>query len=414
MADAGRPLRILMTNNTLASRAGSELYLLDLAVALMKKGHFPVAYSPELGEVAEELSKRTIPVIDDLREMTVAPDVIHGQHHHETMTAALRYPHVPVVYICHGWAPWQEAPPAYPTIMSYVAVDDLCRERLLTTHGISPQRITTLYNFVDLQKFQRIRTLPDRPKSALVFSNHASEVSDAIRSACERCGIERIDVVGIRSGNRVAHPEKILADYDIVFAKARAAIEAMASGCAVIVTDYAGLAGMVTTDNVDRLRGLNFGVRSMQANVLTSETVQRELERYDARDARHVTDRIRKDADLDPVVDRWISIYHQVERTWAETGESVTDVRKLQAASEYLRSLSPRLKSAIQNEQLRNALESERNSLTREVKDYRARSEALAAEMQASARGVVASIKSSALRAPARFVQRYNQWFRKQ
>ncbi len=304
MTGTTRPLRILMTNNMLASRAGSELYLRDLALALVRRGHFPVAYSPELGDVAEELRKLTIPVIDDLSQMTVAPDVIHGQHHHETMTATLRYPNVPAVFICHGWAPWQEIPPAYPTIMKYVAVDDLCRERLLTTHGTSPDAITTLYNFVDLRRFHRVRNLPQTPKSALIFSNYAPGVSDAIRSACARCGIEKVDIVGTNSGNAVSQPEDILADYDIVFAKARAAIEAMASGCAVIVTDYAGLAGMVTTENMERLRRLNFGVRSMQSDILTSEAVQSALERFDADDARLVTEWIRKDADLETAADR--------------------------------------------------------------------------------------------------------------
>ena len=48
-------LRILLTNNTLASRAGSELYLRDLAIELIKRGHFPIAYSPLLGDVAASI-----------------------------------------------------------------------------------------------------------------------------------------------------------------------------------------------------------------------------------------------------------------------------------------------------------------------------------------------------------------------
>ena len=88
-------LRILLTNNTLASRAGSEMYIRDLAIALMKLGHFPLAYSPVLGEVAEELKRATVPVIDDLRSLNEPPDLIHGQHHLETMMAVLRFPRTP-------------------------------------------------------------------------------------------------------------------------------------------------------------------------------------------------------------------------------------------------------------------------------------------------------------------------------
>ena len=48
-------LRVLITNNTAAMRAGSELYVLDLARALLRRGHQPVVYSTVLGDVAESL-----------------------------------------------------------------------------------------------------------------------------------------------------------------------------------------------------------------------------------------------------------------------------------------------------------------------------------------------------------------------
>lgn len=42
-------MRVLITNNTLAGRAGSELYVRDLALALLRRGHTPLAYSTNLG-----------------------------------------------------------------------------------------------------------------------------------------------------------------------------------------------------------------------------------------------------------------------------------------------------------------------------------------------------------------------------
>jgi hypothetical protein len=89
-------LRVLITNNTLAVRAGTEMYVRDLALALMKRGHFPVAYSPILGSVAAELSEATVPVISDLGALGVAPDIIHGHHHLETMAALLHFPETPL------------------------------------------------------------------------------------------------------------------------------------------------------------------------------------------------------------------------------------------------------------------------------------------------------------------------------
>ncbi|HYH46808.1 MAG TPA: hypothetical protein VEG34_14075, partial [Thermoanaerobaculia bacterium] len=58
--------RILFTCRTLARRSGSEAATRDLAVALLRRGHTPIVYSPELGALAQEIRLATVPVIDDL------------------------------------------------------------------------------------------------------------------------------------------------------------------------------------------------------------------------------------------------------------------------------------------------------------------------------------------------------------
>src|SRR5262249_52125577 len=151
----------------------------------LKRGHTPVAYSTVMGEVAAELRAGTVPVVDNLDAISIPPDIIHGQHHLETMTALLRFPRVPAVYFCHGWLPWEEAPPRFPRILRYVAVDHTCRDRLLFEHGISESRIKVLMNFVDLDRFQPREPLPARPRRALVFSNRIADDQVAnIRAAC--------------------------------------------------------------------------------------------------------------------------------------------------------------------------------------------------------------------------------------
>ncbi len=156
-----RPLKVLFTNNTLASRCGSELYVRDVALGLLERGHTPLAYSTVLGEVAEELRRATAPVVQDLAAIASPPDIIHGQHHLETMTALLHFPHVPAVFFCHGWTPWEEMPPRFPRIFRYVAVDELCRERLVYESGIAENRVEVLLNFVDLRRFQPRAPLPE-------------------------------------------------------------------------------------------------------------------------------------------------------------------------------------------------------------------------------------------------------------
>jgi Glycosyltransferase Family 4 len=336
-------LRVLITNNTLAARAGSELYVRDLALALLRRGHTPIAYSTDLGTVAEELRLATIPAVDDLRSLAQPPDIIHGQHHLDTMTALLHFPNVPCVYFCHGWLPWEEAAPRFPRIYQYVAVDHTCRDRLLYQHGIPENQIEVLLNFVDLERFQpRSHPLPLQPKRALVFSNAASHQShlSTIQTACHQLGIT-VDVAGMNSGQICTQPEALLGNYDLVFAKARAALEAMSVGAAVILCDAVGSGALVTTANFDQLRPLNFGVRALQDPISVKGLVDK-IGRYAPQDAAAVSQLIRATAGREAVVDQILHLYERVlER--AQLPDSEHEAEQ-QATATYLRWLAPRLK----------------------------------------------------------------------
>src|SRR2546423_10851923 len=117
-------MKILIANATLASLTGTETYVRDLAVGLLRRGHTPIVYAPELGGIASELRQATVPVVDDLRNVGVTPDIIHGNHNTELMSALLHFQDVPAVFYCHSWTDWISAPPAHPRIRAYVAVDD--------------------------------------------------------------------------------------------------------------------------------------------------------------------------------------------------------------------------------------------------------------------------------------------------
>jgi len=332
-------VRILLTNNTLAERAGSELYVRDLAAALSRRGHHPVAYSQVLGEVAEELRAAGVPVVDDLAQVTEQPDVIHGHHHLETMTALNWFPGVPAIFVCHGWVPWQEAPPVHPRILRYVAVDELCRQRLVDEGGIDPHSVEVILNFVDLDRFRPRKPLPEVPRRALLFSNHASagEIAEDVERACSLKGID-LDVVGQASGNSTAIPETLLTQYDIVFAKARAALEAMAVGCAVVLCDTPGAGPMVDSDNFGRLRPLNFGLKTL-SQPLSADGLAAQLARYDRDDAAAVRDRVRREADLSDVTGRFLALYREIAG-----GRAASLQEEGRANAVYLRTLAPRIK----------------------------------------------------------------------
>ena len=332
------PLRILITNHGLKERAGSELYVRELALWLLRNGHSPIVYSSKLGEVASEIRQATVPVVDDLADVAVQPDLIHGQHHVETMTALLHFPHTPAVFFCHGWLPWEETPPHFPRILRYVAVDDTCRDRLVCEHGIEEEVVRVILNFVDLKRFVPRGELSAKPRRALVFSNSASETTYVanVREACRRAGIS-LDVVGSKAGRTSERPEKILGQYDIVFAKARCALEALAVGTAVVLCDQAGVGPMVTTTELERLRRLNFGIRTLQESV-DSDTLEKEIARYDATDAMEVSRRVRRACGSEEALSEIVALYKEVIADYKQRPMPDLEAES-RAAAAYLRQL---------------------------------------------------------------------------
>jgi hypothetical protein len=296
-------------------RSGTDLYTRDLALALLRRGWLPIVYTSELGPPAEELRHATISVVNDIDSLAAPPDVIHGHHALETLTALARFRNVPALFVCHDSLTWHSVPPRSSRIRSFVAVDRNCRDRMMLEHGIPEESIHVLTNAVDLARFQPRAPLPASPRRALVFNNAAHEAGyvATIRAACAKRGIE-VNVMGDLSGRGTWNPEKVLPAYDLVFARARCALEAAAVGTAVVLCDPRAMGGMLTTASLDAMRALNFGARTLQFPI-TEESVANEIARYDAADAAAVSGRIRASASIDVLADQYIALYEELLQT---------------------------------------------------------------------------------------------------
>jgi Glycosyltransferase Family 4 len=315
------PLRILFTIQTLEGRAGAALYVRDFALELLRLGHRPVVFSRRLGDLAGELRDLTVPVIDRLSQLAEAPDLIHGNSPVETAAALLHFASTPAIFTCHGWDSPDALPPKFSRIVLYLAVDETCRDRLVCHEGIDPSTVAVHFNPVDLERFRlRDKPLPERPAHALVFSNQASTANyvPAIREACERFAIS-LEVVGSNADNTAAAPEKILGNYDLVFAKARCALEALAIGAAVILCDQSGMGSLVTTQNLREARCRNFGRRTLQFSI-TADSIAAEIMRYDAGDAASVTAEVRQNEGLVESTRRLIAKYCQALEIFGSFG----------------------------------------------------------------------------------------------
>ncbi|MBI1918393.1 MAG: glycosyltransferase [Planctomycetes bacterium] len=334
-------LRVLLTNMSLATRSGTETYVRDLALGLRRRGHTPIVYSTFPGDLAQELRVATVLVVDDLRDVALPPDLIHGHHHPETVTALLHFPGVPAVFCCHDRMSSRDTPPRCERIRRYVAVDDTCRDRLLYEHGIPDDRLAVLRNAVDLERFRPRPPLPNCPRRALVFSHYASEHTHlpAVRQACDRVGLP-LDVIGLASGNPCARPEEVLGQYDLVFAKARCALEASAVGTAVVLCDGRGTGPMVTAAEYDDLCRYNLGLRTL-TGPLCPDALLREMARYDPHDAAAVSRRVRVTAGLEHQIDAALALYEEVLREHGSLPPSdpLVERRELAACLRWLTSV---------------------------------------------------------------------------
>ncbi len=332
---SSRPLRILLTNITLATRTGTELWIKEAALGLLRRGHAPMVYTPDPGAIAGEIRNATVPVVDDLSRLGVCPNVIHGHHHQPTLAALLHFPGVPALFVSHDWISWNDQPPRFPRILRYVAVDTTNRDRLVVENAIPEDKVRVLLNWVDLERFRPRAPLPERPRRALIFSNAARSVTTlpAIQEACRRAGLE-LDVVGEGAGRLLERPEEVLGEYDLVFAKGRAALESLAVGTAVVLCDVRGLGPLVTSADFDALRLLNLGARTLRDPV-TPDGLLREIRRYDARDAAEVSRRVRETAGMEPALDQLVDLYGEV----IAEGERLAPwdpVEEARAAAAYL------------------------------------------------------------------------------
>jgi hypothetical protein len=311
-------------------------------------------------------------VIDRLDRLTAKPDIIHGNSPIETMAALLHFPDSPAIFTCHGWDSPDAIPPKMPRLVRYIAVDETCRDRLVCHEGIPEDRVLVHFNPVDLTRFLPRGPLPERPRRALVFSNNAREANylPSVRQACERAGIP-LDVAGEGSHSLSLQPELILGGYDIVFAKARCALEALAVGTSVILCDETGMGPMVTLDNFRALRRMNFGRRAL-CNPVEPDRIVAEIQKYNSGDATRVSQCIRESEGLQSSAESLENIYIEAIEYFRNTSRGRERELEQQYAAAFLEDIAPFSNTFHCAQQVRAAERHSRETAIRELAEVMA------------------------------------------
>lgn len=313
-------MHVLLGMCYLRYRTGAEMFVRETALSLHARGHRVSVYAPIMDEMVDDLRAKGIRCVTQLAALTGQPDVLIGNTHDETVAILDHFPRLRAISICHDRTAAHGMPPRSPRVLKYVAVDTYCLERLVAEHEIPKDRTTVIPNGVDILRFKPRPPLPGRPGSAALFSNHATDGRETrtIRSVCAERQIG-LTVIGSGMKNHAPRPEDLLPQFDLVFAKGRCAIEAMAVGCAVIVMseqmDMPGLAGIVSPDNMREWRARNFG-RSLLVKPVDEASLHAAIAAYDPARAMEVQAFIRGNCTLEQTVDALESLALPLAKTW--------------------------------------------------------------------------------------------------
>jgi hypothetical protein len=165
-----------------------------------------------------------------------------------------------MINMIHGLLP-RPGLPGYSDVDHYccVSIHAKAKTHVLTETAWSD--IEMLPNFFDERRFTKISS-PTGARKALIFSSRTPEQSrERLRSVLSPLGFE-VDHIGYGGGEPTTEPERLLAEYDVIFAVGRSAIEAVASGAHVVLWDFGIIGPAVTEDNFWSCVTSNFDLAS--------------------------------------------------------------------------------------------------------------------------------------------------------
>jgi Glycosyltransferase Family 4 len=321
-------MKVLITNCAMRDRSGTEVATIDLAQGLSRRDHRVAVLAPLLGRSADILQNAGIAVADRPEELPWTPDVIHGHHNHVLAAALASFPDTPALFVSHSSNYWFDGPLRLSRVRRFCAVDAASRERVASELDCAIEAVDLLPNAVDLERFAPRAPLPAKPRRALLLAKNTNHIP-AVRDAAADFGLE-LDEIGPAFGLVVDDLAHRLGQYDLVFATARMALEALAVGCAVIVVDGRGMAGLATSENVNEWRSNNFGSRLLTQQP-SRDAIGGEIGRYDAQDAARASHRIRDVVSLSAHLDRVEAIHSEIVAAGQPPPDRANDLRELGA-----------------------------------------------------------------------------------
>jgi hypothetical protein len=268
-------VRFILGNRLLDRAGGTEVHMVTVGEQLQRLGHEVLLYSPVLGAFSAAAERRGLTVAGRLEDLPEACDVVLAQDTIVSHDLAGRYPEALHVFRICGDVYDFQLPPQVPGLVDLVVVLSDRYERQARGCAVQP-RVLRLRTPIDVDRLVPAGPIAEQPRRAVLLGNYP-ERTGVVEAACARHGIEVARVGGAAQSFDVAGA---LAGADIVFAKSRAALDAMACGRAVYVLDVFGGDGWVTPESypdleADHFAGLATGL------VVDIDALDRDLAAYD-------------------------------------------------------------------------------------------------------------------------------------
>jgi hypothetical protein len=267
-------MRFVLGNRLMTGAGGTEIHLVTVGEELLRLGHEVVAYAPEVGPFADFARDRGIAVIDRVRELPAECDVVFAQDSIVVYDLVERYPGAFTVFRICGDVYDFQSPPQVEGMVDLVVVLSDRYERLARACAVETP-VLRLRIPVDIDRLVPIGDIRVRPGRAVVLGNYGDRI-EVVREAWERCGIEVVQVGGAKQRFDIA---AALEGTDIVVAKSRAALDAMACGRAVYLLDTFGGDGWVTPEAYPALEADHFAGLATE-RVIDSAELERDLQAY--------------------------------------------------------------------------------------------------------------------------------------
>jgi hypothetical protein len=326
-------MKILFGTHQLEVRAGSELFTAELAQSIHARGHEVAVFTFFKGMVAELIEAQGIPVFDpdDARAISrFVPDIVQTNHlpcaHflRSMISDAIR------VHAMLGVIPHLEAPPLDEGAFSLgLAVSEEVANRINQTSFGKNVDVAVFRNWFDDKAVMAARIPSHKVLRVAVISNHLSrELMDAL-DVLEAAGVVEVEYFGLQRQSVVVDGS-LMTQYDLIITIGRSVLLAAACGLPCIMADIHGSDGLLTVDNLDLVRTVNFSGR-LEKHPITKTHLLEEIDKLTSYDREQLRSRVTIEYSLNSRAEWLLSRYEALLEGERDGAQNL--LRKLSASS---------------------------------------------------------------------------------